>query len=372
MSNRANIYIGLMSGTSMDSIDAVAVIFRKTKLELVACHSIDIPEQVGQSIRRLCHSGEDNIDLYARTDQVLGRLFSQAVNELVASAKISTSQIVAVGSHGQTIRHQPPGDMPGYSLQIGDPNTIATETGCTVVADFRRADMALGGQGAPLVPAFHQCFFAHPERARVILNIGGIANLTLLHKDHCSGFDTGPGNLLLDAWCLENTGAAFDNRGAWSKTGVSNRTLVDQLKQQAFFRQSPPKSTGREQFNLDWLKQQLNNVDLSAADIQASLTSFTAETVSEAIALADLPVNDILVCGGGAYNDELIAQLDSCLTIINLPKTTSTATLGLDPRWVEACAFAWLAKQRLERSPGNITAVTGASRVTVLGGVFQP
>jgi anhydro-N-acetylmuramic acid kinase len=372
MSNRANIYIGLMSGTSMDSIDAVAVIFRKTKLELVACHSIDIPQQAGQSIRRLCHSGEDNIDLYARTDQVLGSLFSQVAKELMASAKLTVNQVAAIGSHGQTIRHKPPNGRPGYTLQIGDPNIIAIETGCTVVADFRRADMALGGQGAPLVPAFHQSFFGHPDRGRVIVNIGGIANLTLLHNDHCSGFDTGPGNLLLDAWCFKNTGQTFDDRGAWSKTGMSSRALVNQLKEATFFQQSPPKSTGRELFNLNWLQQQLKSFDLSAADVQASLTRFTAETVSEAIAQADFTVDDIFVCGGGTCNEELITQLDSCLAVNNFPETTSTAALGLDPRWVEACAFAWLAKQRLEKSPGNIATVTGASRAAVLGGIFEP
>ena len=372
MRNSANIFIGLMSGTSMDSIDAVAVSFQHSNLELVACHSMDIPREVERNIRQLCHPGKDNIELYARTDQLLGRLFSQAVKELMTGAHITTDQIAAIGSHGQTIRHQPPGDMPGYSLQIGDPNIIAIETGCTVVADFRRADMALGGQGAPLVPGFHQYLFAHPERTRVILNIGGIANVTLLHKDHCSGFDTGPGNLLLDAWCLKNTGAPFDDRGAWSRTGASNRALLNQLKQHAFFEQSPPKSTGREEFNLGWLEQQLNNHDLSTADVQASLTSFTAETISEAIAHTDFPVDEILVCGGGAYNDELISQLDSCLAVNNLPKTNSTATLGLDPRWVEACAFAWLAEQRLIKTPGSIAEVTGATRATVLGGVFQP
>jgi len=356
----------------MDSIDAVAVIFRHQDLQLVACHSMEMPKEAKLAIEKLCHPGEDNIHLYARTDQMLGRLFSQAAKELMAGAKLSVNQIAAIGSHGQTIRHQPPNDRQGYTLQIGDPNIIAIETGCTVVADFRRADMALGGQGAPLVPAFHKSFFGHPHRGRVIVNIGGIANLTLLHRDHCSGFDTGPGNLLLDAWCFKNTRQTFDDRGAWSSTGVCDRTLVNQLKKATFFQQSPPKSTGRELFNLNWLQRQLDNFDLPAADVQASLTCFTAETISEAIALADFTVDDIFVCGGGTFNHELMTQLDKQLALRDLPETQSTESVGLNPSWVEGCAFAWLAKQRLETNPGSVAEVTGASRGSILGGVYRP
>jgi anhydro-N-acetylmuramic acid kinase len=368
---KPNIYIGLMSGTSMDSVDAVAIDFQNGHIQMLGNHSHPIPDRLKQDILALCQPGLDNVDLYGHTDRALGDLFSAATLALMEKTNINTEQIIAIGSHGQTIRHQPPGTSHGFTLQIGDPNIIAIKTKCAVVADFRRADMALGGQGAPLVPAFHHHYFAEPSKHRIILNIGGIANITILKNNNCSGFDTGPGNLLLDSWCLKNTGQPFDDKGAWGDTGNLSRPLVDKLKLHPFFKLRPPKSTGRETFNASWLEQQLTGHTLLAKDIQASLIAFSAETISEAIARIGEPVDDILVCGGGAFNTSLITALKKNITLCGQPKVSSTIALGIDPKWVEACAFAWLAKRRIELKPANIPSVTGASRATVLGALYH-
>ncbi|MDG0968286.1 MAG: anhydro-N-acetylmuramic acid kinase [Porticoccaceae bacterium] len=368
---KPNIYVGLMSGTSMDSIDAVAIDFQNSHIQMIGSHSHPIPNTLKQDILALCQPGVDNIDLYGRTDRALGHLFSDATLALLEKTNINTKQVIAIGSHGQTIRHQPPEKSHGFTLQIGDPNIIAIKTKCAVVADFRRADMALGGQGAPLVPAFHHHYFADPRKHRIILNIGGIANITVLKNNTCSGFDTGPGNLLLDSWCLKNTGQPFDDKGAWADTGNLSRALVDQLKLHPFFELEPPKSTGREVFNASWLEQQLTGHTLPAEDIQASLIAFSVETISEAIARIGEPVDDILVCGGGAFNTALITALEKNVAPYGQPNVSSTSALRVDPEWVEACAFAWLAKQRIELKTANIPSVTGASRATVLGALYH-
>ena len=360
MSNRANIYIGLMSGTSMDSIDAVAVIFRKTKLELVACHSIDIPEQVGQSIRRLCHSGEDNIDLYARTDQVLGRLFSQAVNELLASAKISTSQIVAVGSHGQTIRHRP---EKGFSIQIGNAHLLAEKTNINVVSDFRNRDIAAGGQGAPLVPAFHDFYFASKFKKRVVLNIGGISNITFLnHNKKTIGFDCGPGNILLDHWIYKNKNLSYDFKGSWARSGSLIPILIERFLQEEYFKKSLPKSCGREQFNLDWIyKHRVES--FKSEDIQRTLLELTALTITNAINKFCSNVDEIYICGGGSENNFLIGRLNQ---IIGLP-IHKTEELGLPSQLVESAAFAWLASKTMAKEQNNSPKITGSKGPRVLG-----
>ncbi len=368
-----NIYLGLMSGTSIDSIDVAAVEFTHDIPQVLGSHSHPIPEKLREQILNLCLPGKDSVQLYCETDNQLGELFSEAALRLIDSLNIQPNQIAAIGSHGQTIRHLPPSsgtntEKAGYSLQISDPNIIAARTGCTVVADFRRADMALGGHGAPLVPAFHQRLFSHPEKNRVIVNIGGIANITVLAANgDCSGYDTGPGNILMDSWCQRHLGTAFDNNGDWGNSGTVDNQLLSQLKSHSFFAQSAPKSTGREEFNQRWLEEQLAGHDLPAEDIQATLMQLTAEGIADQIKHLDLPISEVFVCGGGVLNGALMQRLAKAI-----PESTvrSTSELGLDPNWVEACAFAWLAKQRLEGKPGNLPSVTGASKEAILGGIY--
>ena len=369
--SRADVYIGLMSGTSIDSIDAAAMTFTDGQLALLGSHSQSIPESLKRQIIDLCQPGSDSVQLLCETDNQLGELFAKAALALMAAKHISPEQVAAIGSHGQTIRHSPPEtDAIPFSQQIGDANIIAARTGCRVVADFRRKDMALGGHGAPLVPAFHKTLFADNQANRVIANIGGISNITVLPSDgSCFGFDTGPGNLLLDAWCAKNTSNSFDDKGSWGATGQVHSALFKQLMSHPFISQTAPKSTGREMFNLVWLEQQLNGYSLAAQDIQATLVSFTAQSLAGAINGLNQPAHEVYICGGGAFNDQLMAQLQIELGPVTLH---STQRLGLDPTWVEACAFGWLARQRMTNQPGNLPRVTGASRETVLGALYLP
>ena len=371
--NEPDIYIGIMSGTSIDCVDAVAVTFGDGKISVIGSHSEPISAQLKLDILCLCQPGTDSIALYAETDNILGELFAQTALELMTQLNIKSSQVAAIGSHGQTIRHQPPTKVNGFSLQIGNPNLIAARTRCPVVGDFRRADMALGGQGAPLVPAFHQRFFHEKNRHRVIINIGGIANVTLLSgNDQCSGFDTGPGNMLLDAWCFKHRAQIYDHEGAWAATGNISKPLLNQLKKHPFFSLQAPKSTGREDFNLLWLEQQIGTFSLKPEDVQATLTVLTAETIADAIADLTQSFDDIFVCGGGVFNTQLMNQLNQSLYESHQPAVKSTLNIGLDPKWVEACAFAWLAKRRIENKTANVPAVTGASQHAVLGGLYLP
>jgi anhydro-N-acetylmuramic acid kinase len=367
----ATIYLGLMSGTSIDSIDVAAVEFTPKRPHLLGTHSHPIPANLKQQILNLCLPGNDSVQLLCETDVLLGELFAEAALALMTSLNIQAEQVAAIGSHGQTVRHSPPGsDSLAYSQQISDPTIIAARTGCTVVADFRRADIALGGHGAPLVPAFHQRLFSSHETNRVILNIGGIANITVLTANgDCSGYDTGPGNILLDSWCQQQLGTAYDNNGEWGAGGTVDKPLLKQLKSHGFFARPAPKSTGREEFNLAWLKEQLGGFDLSAQDIQATLMQLTADSIADQINNLGLPISEVYVCGGGVHNKGLMQLLANAIPTSTL---SSTSELGLDPNWVEACAFAWLAKRRMENKPGNLPLVTGASREAILGGVYLP
>lgn len=366
------IYLGLMSGTSIDSVDAIAVkLSPEHGLQILDAHSCTIPDSLRTSILKLCTPGDDHVQLLGETDHQIGKLFAQTANELLANLQIPAAQVAAIGSHGQTIRHAPPGqsDSP-FTLQIGDPNLIATLTSCVVVADLRRKDVALGGQGAPLVPAFHRDLFQHHSRNRVIVNIGGIANITWLPSaGSCTGFDTGPGNMLLDAWCQAHRNQPWDENGNWAASGRVNSDLLKKLKSHAYFAESPPKSTGRELFNADWLYENLTGEKLAVEDVQATLLQLTAETIGDAIQSLTPSPDEVYVCGGGALNGNLMRQLARLLNPVSLD---STSALGLDPKLVEAAAFAWLARRRMLNLPGNLPAVTGAMRETVLGAVYLP
>lgn len=358
-----------MSGTSLDGIDAALVDFKGNSAQLVEFEYLPFPADIQSAIQRI--SKPDaliSLKDYGAMDTHLGQLFAKAVNSLLAKADIPASSVNAVGSHGQTIYHAPEIRHP-FSLQIGDPNIIAEKTGITTVADFRRRDIAAQGQGAPLVPAFHQAVFQHPNEQRCIVNIGGIANITVLPKDPTTkiiGFDTGPGNTLMDLWIKLHRNLSYDKNGIWAKTGKINHDLVALLKQDPYFNAAPPKSTGKEYFSLPWVYQYFDAFSYKAEDIQASLCFLTAITICEAIKKHAPATERILICGGGVHNEcllELITKNSDC-------PVESTERYGLHPNHVEAMAFAWLARQTLNNLPGNLKEVTGAVNAVVLGGVY--
>lgn len=369
MLDRQEYYIGLMSGTSMDGIDAVLVDLATLKPKLLATHQELIPAALQQSLRRLSQPGEDEIDRLGRLDIEVGRLFAQAVQQLLDKANLDNRHIAAIGSHGQTVRHRPERNPP-FTLQIGDPNTIAHLSGITTVADFRRRDMAAGGEGAPLVPAFHADIFRQSGKSRVILNIGGIANLTILPADTdqpVRGFDTGPGNTLLDYWCRRHLDTDYDVNGAWSAQGTCCLTLLQQMLSDPYFQHNPPKSTGPEYFSPEWLTRRLRGYSLSPEDIQATLLELTSCSIAQAIAVHAAGFDEIVVCGGGVHNTQLMSSLSHQLPLMNVH---SSQTEGVDPDWVEAIAFAWLARRTLKGLSGNLPEVTGAKQMVILGGIY--
>ena len=372
-------FIGLMSGTSADSIDAILVDLSSNKIEVLLTHSIKLSDDTREQINSLTVLGSDEIHRLSQLDRSLGLLFAKAANELLHLSKSLSGpvDILAIGSHGQTIRHCPPNKMPdskqGYSLQVGDPNIIAELTGITTVANFRGRDMVLGGQGAPLVPGFHKAFFEKIGSVRAIINIGGIANITLLPGDGLAssvlGYDTGPGNGLMDRWIKLNIGKSYDKNGAWAAQGIVIEALLLNLMESPYLIESPPKSTGPELFNMSWLRERLENLTLyKPEDVQATLLEFTALTISQAISHNTIKVNEVFLCGGGAYNVTLVDRLKKLMAPTMV---SSTSMLGIAPEWVEAAAFAWLAKQTIEGLPGNIPSVTGAKKASVLGAIYS-
>ncbi|MGB5510293.1 MAG: anhydro-N-acetylmuramic acid kinase [Woeseiaceae bacterium] len=363
-------FIGLMSGTSMDGIDAIVVRFGKQDAQLLASLEQPYPEPLRRKLLQAMRDPEScSVDDVGTLDRQVGESFRDAALAVLAGTDLVASDIAAIGSHGQTLRHRPDAPTP-YSLQIGDPATIAVGTGITTVADFRRADIAAGGQGAPLVPPFHQWLFGRSGSSRVILNIGGIANITVLGEGNKEplGFDTGPGNTLLDGWIQANQNKRYDREGAWATSGRVEPALLQALLVDDYFRLAPPKSTGFEHFNLEWLRQR--GADNHApADVQATLAELSARTIAAAIEEHAATAREVLVCGGGFHNNDLLRRLGQ-----NLPGRTvsSTAAEGLHPDWVEATAFAWLAMRTLNKQSGNLPSVTGASRKLVLGAIHSP
>ena len=365
-------FIGLMSGTSLDAIDAVLVDFGFDSPIIVETLNHPIPTTLRNDLLALCQPGDNEIERMGHADTQLGIEFSDAVKQLLDKSKTPAKEIHAIGSHGQTIRHIPDGDNP-FTLQIGDANQIAELTGITTVADLRRRDMAAGGQGAPLVSAFHAAMYLSTKKTRVILNIGGIANITTLPVDSnfiITGFDTGPGNGLMDAWVQKHKQQNYDDDGQWASSGSVNQKLLAQLLSNDYFTKAPPKSTGRELFNLNWLEQQLSQIseNISDVDVQATLAEFTVVSISNAINQHSSETDEVIVCGGGTRNSFLMKNLSENLKPTEV-KTTDD--LGLPAEWVEATAFAWLAKETLAHRPGNVPGVTGARHPVVLGGIYS-
>jgi len=359
-----------MSGTSSDGIDAALVTIHDSEaIELVATEHLEYGTDVRNRIQELMLPGENEIDRSGSLDILLGQLFAKAAQSVLDRAGLNAAAIRAIGSHGQTIRHRPDHGMP-FTRQIGNPSVIAEITGITTVADFRARDMAAGGQGAPLVPAFHDVVFRSVGRNRAVVNIGGIANVTWLPGDPESpvvGFDTGPGNTLLDQWIARHRREPYDRDGNWASQGKVQDKLLAQMGNDAFFRKTPPKSTGREYFSAGWLGQILTGSE-APEDVQATLAQLTAESIAGALK-KQLPeyVDEVFVCGGGVHNRDLMSRLATAL--MPLP-VRSTSSLGFDPNWIEAIAFAWLAHRTLSGQPGNLPSVTGAKHAAVLGGIY--
>jgi anhydro-N-acetylmuramic acid kinase len=370
-SNPTNeLYLGIMSGTSLDGIDICLVQF-DTEFSLLKSSTLPFSDSLQDKIKTLTKSGNNEIERMAAAELIVTNEYAIAVKSLLKQANINADQITAIGVHGQTIRHIPATEnTPGYSLQLVDGSRLAVATGIPVCSDFRRKDIALGGQGAPLVPAFHQYCFSSPTENRVIVNIGGIANISTLPCDQSLqiGFDTGPGNTLLDNWFQKHQQGRFDSNGDWARTGNVHKKLLSELLSDPYFMRTAPKSTGPEYFNLNWLDNYLSkNEKISPEDIQATLTELTAITIAQAIQTS-IPKAEVFVCGGGTHNHFLIECLESHLNAT----TQNTECFGIHPDDVEAVAFAWLAKQRIHLLPGNLPSATGASRAAILGGLYIP
>ena len=359
------LYIGVMSGTSLDGLD-IALIEQDSAINLIATHYTPMPDTLRAELLSLCASGPDEIARSAIAQQHWVRLAAQGIHTLLAQQNLNPQDIRAIGSHGQTIRHEP---SLGFTVQIGNPALLTELTGITVVSDFRSRDVAAGGQGAPLVPAFHEALFGERTGKRAVLNVGGFSNLSLIETGKpVAGFDCGPGNVLLDAWIHLQRGENFDRDGQWAGSGKVEPHLLNTLLGDPFFLTKGPKSTGREVFNLQWLQQHLGQLPaFQPQDIQATLLELTARTIVESLQMAQPHTETLLVCGGGAHNTTLMNRLAALLPSTQVSSTTK---YGVDPDWVEAMAFAWLAHCCLEGIAANRPSVTGARGLRILGAIY--
>jgi len=365
----SEIFVGLMSGTSMDGIDAALVEFDESSLSIVGTKNFPYPAALRQQLLdAIAIPLEREIDNVADLHRATGESFRDAALALLEETGVDAMAVAAIGSHGQTLRHQPNAKTP-FSLQIGDPQLIASGTNIRTVADFRSADIVAGGQGAPLAPVFHEWLFRAPDKIRCVLNIGGVANLTVLTDRHDTiGFDTGPGNSLMDAWIRKHRDAAFDRDGRWADEGSVDTELLERFLSEPYFAYAPPKSTGFEQFNLRWIEAH-DTSSIEPADVQATLCALSAITIADAVTDFAPATADLLICGGGAHNPTLMHEIRVRLPGVSV---SPTAAAGLDPDWVEAVAFAWLAMRHLQGLPGNLPSVTGASDAVVLGSLYEP
>lgn len=361
-------YIGVMSGTSLDGLD-IALINQcsETPSQLIASHYIVMPQTLRAELLALCSSGGDELARAAVAEQQWAELVASGVNHLLQQHKLSPSEICAIGSHGQTVRHEP---QRGFTIQISNGALLAELTKITVVTDFRRRDVAAGGQGAPLVPAYHEALFSSAHHNRAILNIGGFSNLSLLSPHNTThGFDCGPGNVLIDTWINHKHNKHYDHHGEWAATAEPNFELLELLLADPFFHKTGPKSTGRELFNFEWLSTKLREFNNPTADnvVQSTLLELTVQSIVQSLKQAQEKTDELIVCGGGAYNNELLKRLQK-----HLPTTQvqTTADYGIPPEWIEAMAFAWLAHCCLEKIPSNRPAVTGAKGLRILGAIY--
>ena len=360
----ARLFIGVMSGTSLDGADAALVDFASPAPRTLAFATVPYPETLRQQLMTLSHPGGDALDLAGDVSIALADIYAAVVDAAIVQAKVDRKSVRALGVHGQTVRHRP--DR-GFTLQLNDPARVAERTGIDVVADFRRRDVAAGGQGAPLVPAFHEAVFRDATRARAVVNIGGISNVTWLAPGKATvGFDCGPGNVLLDGWTKRHTGAGFDADGRWAATGRIDEALLARLLEEPYLREKPPKSTGRELFHLDWLDRRLP-AGLRPEDVQATLTRFTARGIVDAIDRFCPGTAEIYLAGGGARNATLVAHIRA---LAKDRPVDSTDALGVPTQQVECMAFAWLAMKCIDREPVDMAAVTGAKGPRIMGAIY--
>jgi anhydro-N-acetylmuramic acid kinase len=372
------LFIGLMSGTSLDGVDVALVAFTEQKTQMLHSHFLAYPAALRAQILALQHPTENELENTALIGNALAKIYAEAVNQLLVDAQLSSNQIVAIGCHGQTIRHRPGfEDGIGFTLQIGNAALLSELTSITVISDFRSRDIAAGGQGAPLVPAFHQAVFADKQINRAIINIGGIANITYLgNSENFSnksngvyGFDSGPGNMLLDAWIKQHKNLDYDANGDWASTGQVIPSLLSDMLAEPYFALLPPKSTGRDLFNQAWLQEKLlATTTLRPQDVAYTLVALTAHSIYNALTQHCGEFNEVYVCGGGAHNRLLIESLQ---TLLGETKCDSTESLGVGADWVEAIAFAWLAKQCINKKTANLAEVTGAKGPRILGAIYQ-
>lgn len=369
----SNLHIGLMSGTSMDGVDGVLASFsgESARITTLAAAYLPFPDELRTALMALQAPGDNEIHREALAADALARIYARCVDQLLRQAGTSAAQVRAIGVHGQTIRHQP---NAGYTRQTNNPALLAELSGIDVIADFRSRDIAAGGQGAPLVPAFHQAAFADPTRTIVLANIGGIANISILDPALASatGFDTGPGNALMDGWMLRHRGRHYDENGDWAAGGTVDASLLGALLDEPYLALPPPKSTGRDLFHAEWLAERLQPFGtLAPQDVQATLARYTALTLAEAIHRHAPAAQAVHVCGGGAFNMHLLNELRTALAQLGQPaEVAATDTLGMAAMQVEALAFAWLAYRFTARLPGNLPAVTGALGPRILGALY--
>jgi anhydro-N-acetylmuramic acid kinase len=371
------LFIGLMSGTSLDGVDGVlarfAAVGEDSGIKTLATAHVNFSPELHAELLALQHSGADEIHREALAGNLLAGCYAACVEQLLSRGYTEAQKVLAIGAHGQTIRHRP---ELGYTRQINNGALLAELTGIDVITDFRSRDIAAGGQGAPLVPLFHQQVFGTADQLRVIVNIGGISNISVVPEQSRDsaviGFDTGPGNGLLDVWIQRHLGLAYDAAGNWASSGVVNTALLQTLRDEPFFSLAPPKSTGRDLFNAAWLDHKLVGfTDLPSADVQATLTELTATTLADAVQMQTTAADTVYLCGGGAFNTFLLKRIEAALRTKDTAITVlSTAALGVPPDQVEALAFAWLAQRFMQRKPGNIPAVTGASGGRICGALY--
>ncbi len=368
----SQVYAGLMSGTSLDGVDGVLVDFSSERLRVLGHVSAALPDALKRELLQLNTPGANELHRAALAANALVRVYADVMAQLLSTCHLEASEVRAIGAHGQTVRHRPQSfDATGYTIQLNQPALLAEWTGMDVVADFRSRDVAAGGQGAPLVPPFHQAFFGHLGGLSGVLNIGGISNITVLNRaapDHAIGFDCGPGNALIDAWCQAHTGAAYDDAGRWAAGGGIHAGLLQSLLDEPFFTQSPPKSTGRDLFNGPWLQAKLAGYSgVPAQDVQATLTELTARSCAASVQQFAPGCERLIVCGGGALNTHLMQRLQALLPGCTV---ASSQDHGLPPLQVEATAFAWLAQQCVERKTASLKSVTGARGARILGAIY--
>jgi anhydro-N-acetylmuramic acid kinase len=361
----AELYLGLISGTSADGIDVALTQFDPSP-RMVAAKTFSYPESLRRRILDLAQGdGHIALDEFASLDIEIARCFADAALSLLKMHGVDAKTVTALGSHGQTVRHRP------YTMQLGDPNEIAERTGILTIADFRRRDMSAGGQGAPLAPAFHAAMLGQTGVSRVVLNLGGIANITVIAGDAAtplSGFDTGTASCLLDAWTQEHIGERYDANGAYAARGNVDDSLLARLLDDPYFAKPPPKSTGREEFHLAWLNERLHGFKLAPEDVQATLLAFSARTIADAIRRFAPSTHEVLACGGGVHNPVLMKAIADELKPVSV---RSIGELGIDPDFVEAMTFAWLAYERMAgRAAPNVYTVTGSRGPRVLGGIY--